>query len=425
MIWNLLQLFIPVLMDIVCGSMFISIFISKKEKWKFSRSSLFYLLFFAVSAVFHHLLSEYTVLSVIAQVCVYTAFMRVRFQEQFSKICAAIIGYFGILSVCDAGLTVLLHYILSGSLHAGHDALYTALFLAVIKAVEFLLFVQLLKLSYSMTRIVWRYILLSVMFICVALFLVCWKTMQENSQTTTLVLAIGMLLLDVLFYFTLLDMAEKEKESREYQTMYENSSNQLKLFEDMRDSYLLQRVRVHEFKNHIGCIQGLLEEKKIEEAEDYVRKISADIPTKDLVVQTGNIIVDVIVNQKYREARQDKINFIMKLDKIEYLPLQDSDIVILLSNLLDNALEACRKIDNDQEKIIKLTILRKSEEYFLMVSNRTSEKVIIEDQLVSTTKNDKDDHGIGMQNIKTIIQKYNAQGNCTCEGGWFTYSILF
>lgn len=114
----------------------------------------------------------------------------------------------------------------------------------------------------------------------------------------------------------------------------------------------------------------------------------------------------------------------MNLDKLQNFPLEDEDTVILLSNLFDNALEACRKLEEKKDRIIKLKLVRRKGNYVLMVSNRTGESVKIKEQLAETTKKDKVEHGIGMRNIRDVLEKYHAESECKYDDGWFTYTIV-
>lgn len=121
---------------------------------------------------------------------------------------------------------------------------------------------------------------------------------------------------------------------------------------------------------------------------------------------------------------KDGITVVMNLDKLQNFPLEDEDTVILLSNLFDNALEACRKLEEKKDRIIKLKLVRRKGNYVLMVSNRTGEPVKIEEQLAETTKKDKVEHGIGMRNIRDVLEKYHAESECKYDDGWFTYTIV-
>lgn len=83
----------------------------------------------------------------------------------------------------------------------------------------------------------------------------------------------------------------------------------------------------------------------MEDALVYLNSVQQRLDKSESPVKTGNSIVDTIVNIKYHQAVKDGITVVMNLDKLQNFPLEDEDTVILLSNLFDNALEACRKLE--------------------------------------------------------------------------------
>lgn len=89
--------------------------------------------------------------------------------------------------------------------------------------------------------------------------------------------------------------------------------------------------------------------------ESFVNKISGQISKELDFICTNNVIVDAVLNTKYQEIRDKGIVFVFKINDLSSLNISDEDVVVIMSNLLNNAIEACEKCRGD--KIIKLKIV--------------------------------------------------------------------
>ena len=76
------------------------------------------------------------------------------------------------------------------------------------------------------------------------------------------------------------------------------------------------------------------------------------------IVDVNNTILNVVLSQKYRMARNENISMIFQVNSLADLWIEDTDMVIIVSNLLDNAIEACRKLRDN--KVIRLKIVREA-----------------------------------------------------------------
>lgn len=413
---------------IICD-IFVSIFCERKEKWKGIQTVVAWSLYCVFKAIYVIVLYDYMTLKIILGLLMYTLFMLLRFRERIWKIFLCVCGYMSLNMAWDYMFLLLWDNLLTWRLNeSSYSVAYATIITIITKIVEFLLFAWLHRI-FTKDRAFgildsrgWiRFLMLSGLTI-VGLLLLWADGGYEN--VTVLPLSFGLMLMNVMFYFTMWDIVKKERENQEYRLSQEKVRGQLRLYESMDAAYREQRKRVHEFKNHIGCIQGLLENENTSDAKAYVNRIQTTMFTEDNPVKTGNTIIDIILNQKYREALKEQTTFVMKLDKLEQFPMQEEDTVILLSNLLDNALEACQKIKNPEFRTIKFQLIHKKNKYILVVSNTVTEEVLIKNHIAETTKIDKYQHGIGMYNVRDILGKYNADGECKCENGWFTYSIM-
>lgn len=181
----------------------------------------------------------------------------------------------------------------------------------------------------------------------------------------------------------------------------------------------LRRFR-HDYKNHMIVIGSLLSGGKTEEAADYAKKLGNITGETKFLIRTGNPAADVLLNQKKAEAEKVGI----KTEFIGFIPtglIDDMDICTVLSNLVDNAVEAAEKCKSD--RIIKIEANLVNSHFLLTVTNPYVTVQKDKKGRLKTTKADKINHGIGMKNIERIVEKYNGAIFTEQEYSVFTSNI--
>lgn len=174
----------------------------------------------------------------------------------------------------------------------------------------------------------------------------------------------------------------------------------------------------HEFMHQVQTIDALLAEDNVEEAKAYLQQIQADHSTQAIAVQTGSPIVSAILNQKYQAACRDNIDMQIYVSDLSGLCLPANDLVILLTNLLDNALEACLKLPGERQIHCRLEV---SQIFYLSIRN-TSAPVVIEGTFPKTTKEMKDEHGLGLPNVCRVLDTLSAEYAFAYQDGWFHFA---
>ena len=112
----------------------------------------------------------------------------------------------------------------------------------------------------------------------------------------------------------------------------------------------------------------------------------------------------------------------VKIDDLSALPMEDEDVVVVLSNLLDNAIEAASQCA--VEKIVKVKFVEENDGYILSVHNTANNNFSYNGKDVVTTKEDKLSHGYGIKNIKTILEKYNYDYAVSNKDGIVSFTVL-
>ena len=130
-----------------------------------------------------------------------------------------------------------------------------------------------------------------------------------------------------------------------------------------------------------------------------------------LLLRSRATVVDIIMSEKYPMAKDKGIDFQFQLDDLTSFPMPDDALVVVLTNLIDNAIEACEKIPQASDRHILLKMKMDERIALLGIENTTAEPVVIRDNIVQTTKNDPLAHGFGLRNVAAMIEQ--------SSGMWF------
>ena len=239
-----------------------------------------------------------------------------------------------------------------------------------------------------------------------------WSSRQMLTAAAISLLAVGFILISVL-------MTVKYTESRYYSTlnsMNESYLNAQKDYYEMKQvsDTEIRRIR-HDIKNHLICIRELSAQKRYSELESYLVDLSNAVSDADRLIHTGSGIVDAIVNEKAALARKAHVRFEWE-GTISGLHISAVDSCTLVSNLLDNALEACDKVDVDKRYI--LLSFRRSEHFLLMTCENSAARIVeLANGRPLSTKTNKFEHGFGLGNIERVVEKYGGELHLSSNAG--------
>lgn len=246
---------------------------------------------------------------------------------------------------------------------------------------------------------------------------------QDDVQKNILIcIAFGLLLMNLIVFQLINDILKREMQIREHKVFYEQVKNETGMYRTISENYNKQRKREHEYKNQIAFITALAREKKIDELNCYLSTYSKDILVNMDLIDTNNVIANAIINSKYQEAREKGIVFVVKVNDLSDLGIKDEDIVLILSNLLNNAIEAN---EGREGGVIKLKFVKEKKQIIISVTNSTvSEPVVVDDDFVTSKSEDPDLHGVGIRNIKETVEKYGGSCVIKYDGNSFRFVIL-
>jgi sensor histidine kinase regulating citrate/malate metabolism len=238
------------------------------------------------------------------------------------------------------------------------------------------------------------------------------------------VVAFGMVGMNILVFYLINDIVEREVQMHENQIFQIQAKNQLKMYRSISENFDNQKRKTHEYKNQISCIESLLEKKQYAKLEEYVKKIYGSLNSEPDAINTNHVIVNAVLNTKYKEADENGIVFVLRVNDLSQLRMDDEDIVTILSNLLENAVEACKKCESGK-RIIKLKIVNEDGMIKIGVKNTFRNPVCYENGEIKSTKTlQTEEHGVGIKNIIGVIEKYNGSYVIKNDDEEFYFSIV-
>ena len=248
--------------------------------------------------------------------------------------------------------------------------------------------------------------------------------LKDANPTNIFVVLIGIAVtfLDAAIIHLFVQSTKRQKHILENEAVLNRVKNETMLYHAITENMEKQSRRIHEFNNRMTAIKSMLDQGKIEELQKYVDSIEAKIKEYPQIFNTKNAIVDAIMTAKYEEMVNNNILFVHKFSELAELKIADDDLVILLSNLLNNAIEACMKAE---KKTIKMKFVVDERHIVLSVTNTFADKPSEMDGELVTSKDDElGNHGVGLKNVREIVEKYDSCCTVNFDDEWFFVAIL-
>lgn len=235
--------------------------------------------------------------------------------------------------------------------------------------------------------------------------------------------AFGLLLANFLFFYLVQDIIKREMNIREQQLGKIQARNQMQLYQSMEANYEEQQKKIHDVRNQMECVRGLLEDKQDSKALEYINHLYGTWEKEGAFINTNHAIVNSILRQKLIYAEQKRVQLVLEVQDLSAVRMEDEDLVIILANLIDNGIEACERLKQKQ-RVLKLRICLVKNELQISTQNAIEGQVQKERGIIVTSKREKRKHGIGLKNIHRIVEKYNGEDFIQYGTDYFTHTIV-
>ena len=235
-----------------------------------------------------------------------------------------------------------------------------------------------------------------------AIIVCCWMIFMANAA--------------ILY---LLDQVKREEQNREkLLALNQQLQMQRKNMEETCNLYSTQRKQVHDFRAHLDMIKQLLDDQQFVAAESYLDSILKQQSERIFLVNCHHAVLNALFNSKASEAIRQNIDVHFEVNDLSGLTIDAIDLTVLLSNLIDNAIEGCKKCA--QNRSIQIQANMKASQFSFIIRNTALPVKIINNEIPST-KSSLHLHGFGLSNIKAILNKYCGEYAMSYKDGYFQF----
>lgn len=279
------------------------------------------------------------------------------------------------------------------------------------------------------------YLLVTIIFTSLNYLLILFLRKQRSLfvyliEVVFMILCVYIYLLSYQWYILLIVMTQvimNEYIHKLNQTHYEvntrdfQSNVMMHHYEEVKTVYLNMRGWRHDYHNHLQTIKAYLQMGELEQINHYLLELEEDLDKVDTLVKSGNLMCDAILNSKLSLALNKNIRLNHTVAVPECISVSDLDLCVILGNLLDNAIEACMKVnENDQFIRIYMSILK--QQLYISITNSALEDLNFNERNYISEK--RGNHGHGMKRVKLTVDKYNGYLNLQNEPGVFVSEVM-
>ena len=246
---------------------------------------------------------------------------------------------------------------------------------------------------------------------------------NNSTSNNNLFLAAMIILITILALLLMINVNRTNSLQVELIARNEGEKSNRQYSMAIKGAYEKQRALTHEYNNNLAVLKAMAENKANRFSEEYMlylNKLVGNMERNQLVVSSGNMIIDAILNQKYTEAFHNRVAIDFNLENMTGLAISDEGLVTLLANSIDNAIAAAKE---SQQKYIYIHMTRNEYEFMYSIKNSVKEKVNIIDNTV-VAYGDDIYHGFGLKNINACVKKYDGRVLLECSDKYFILTAL-
>lgn len=266
-----------------------------------------------------------------------------------------------------------------------------------------------------------KYWILIIVIPIISIFLL--QTMLDGfvGSNTYSYVSLGVSLAGIIFInlamFNFFESFEDKIKLKYLETIKQQEQENYKL---LTLSYKQVREFKHDIENQFLVLNDMLENNDTDSAKEYLVKLSSFVRLANRLCYTGNNAVDSIVNIKVSLAQTYGIEFICKVNIITNIKADELELCRIIGNALDNAIEGCQRA-GVSHKHIWISLMEEREKLFIVITN-TSDKV--DTSVLTSTKKEQGLHGIGINSIKSSVDRLGGLVSFDYDDGIFKLNIM-
>lgn len=191
--------------------------------------------------------------------------------------------------------------------------------------------------------------------------------------------------------------------------------------EDFKNAQTQAAIYRHDLRHHLHYLSSCIAEKNIDEAQTYINKINSDAEGTQVIRYCENPAVNLLLSAYVAQAKNSDIEIEVYAVVPMAISMHSTDICVILGNSIENAIHACKEVDNISDRKINVSCRHDNGKLMIEVSNPYTGEIPFEGDIPVTAE---ENHGLGVKSIKAAVRKYQGLYSFTAENGIFTMRVL-
>lgn len=245
----------------------------------------------------------------------------------------------------------------------------------------------------------------------------------EQHHKWLLLSNLGIIIINIVCYFMVIRLSKANSAKVEYELQMIDLNYKKQYAENIKSQHEeIRRIR-HDMKQSYQVLQQFVVENKFDELAEYLPQICEQINKISSTVDTNHSIINAILNTKLSFAKSQGIKTLCSsVKQIHAEKIEEIDLCHLIGNMMDNAIEATLKVSIEKTKYLEVSITERNSMILIAVRNSYQDDLI--DEGLSTSKDNKANHGFGVKTIRKIAKKYQGSADFYIEGDLFCCSVM-
>ncbi len=260
------------------------------------------------------------------------------------------------------------------------------------------------KREASMGILYWFLFIMMFLVTLVSIFIIFklqYESYSHQMYNLSIISSFGLLFVAVFALFLYENILTKSEAEHREEVFAQQIKMQSKHLDEILVSQTEMRKLRHDLSNHFITLKAYFEEGDSKKGIEYIDSIKSETSVRKKMIDTGNVSLDAIINTKRSIAEKNGIEFVCNIQIPENIFLDPIDVCVIFGNALDNAIEACGRVEKDKK--ITVSIVYENDSLICKIVNTA---VKTENDFLQTGKVDKKNHGFGIGNIKSALDKY-------------------
>lgn len=289
-------------------------------------------------------------------------------------------------------------------------------------AIEYIVFKAYLKMketTVTFTGIL--IIIIPVLYFSFTIYMLNNASFNDKEKLVMFFVIVVINILMIVFYNEFIKQYKIALNKKAMVEQYNSIKNQVSTMAETNEK--MRRIR-HDMRNHMIVMEQMLDDKNYDRLKLYMQKLADIAHENEQKIDTGNIELDAILNNKINEAQDSNIKTETDITIPAGIIKDGYDIAVILGNILDNAIRASLECD-EKERSININIKYNRGVMSILVMNAYANNInVTKNVLPVTTKDNSFEHGIGLANVRNTVEKYHGELIIKTENKKFIADII-